>query len=78
MFFGEWQGLTKKEASARDPARYSQWREDPTIGAPAGESPFEVSARAFAALEDLRARYDAGTCCWCRTRRCCGCWSASS
>ena len=42
MFFGEWQGLTKTEASARDPAHYSRWREDPTIGPPAGESPFEV------------------------------------
>ncbi len=60
MFFGEWQGLTKKEAAARDPARYSRWREDPTIGPPVGESPVDVSARAFDALEDLRARYDAG------------------
>jgi broad specificity phosphatase PhoE len=60
MFFGEWQGLTKKEASARDPARYSRWRADPTIGPPAGESPVDVSARAFDALEDLRARYDTG------------------
>jgi probable phosphoglycerate mutase len=60
MFFGEWQGLTKKEASARDPAHYSRWRADPTIGPPAGESPVDVSARAFDALEDLRARYDTG------------------
>jgi len=60
MFWGDWQGLTKKEASLRDPVRYGQWREDPTIGPPAGESPADVSARALAALEDLRARYDEG------------------
>jgi hypothetical protein len=60
MFFGEWQGLTKREAAARDPVRYSRWRQDPTIGPPAGESPFEVSARAVAAIDDLRARYVTG------------------
>jgi broad specificity phosphatase PhoE len=60
MFFGEWQGLTKREAAVRDPVRYGRWRQDPTIGAPAGESPFDVSARAVAAVDDLRARYDAG------------------
>ena len=60
MFFGEWQGLTKREAAARDPARYARWRQDPTVGAPAGESPFDVSVRAVAAIDDLRARYDSG------------------
>jgi probable phosphoglycerate mutase len=60
MFFGAWQGLTKREAAARDPGRYSRWRQDPTIGPPAGESPFEVSARAVAAIDDLRARYVTG------------------
>jgi probable phosphoglycerate mutase len=60
MFFGEWQGLTKKEAAARDPARYGLWRLDPTVGAPAGESPFEVSMRAVAAIDDLRVRYASG------------------
>jgi broad specificity phosphatase PhoE len=60
MFFGDWQGLTKREAAARDPVRYGLWRQDPTIGPPSGESPFEVSARAVAAIDDLRARYDGG------------------
>jgi len=60
MFFGEWQGLTKREAAVRDPARYARWRQDPTVGAPAGESPFEVSARALTAIDDVRARYDSG------------------
>jgi hypothetical protein len=60
MFFGDWQGLTKKEAAVRDPARYGRWRKDPMIGAPSGESPFEVSVRALAAIDDLRAHYEAG------------------
>jgi probable phosphoglycerate mutase len=60
MYFGAWQGLTKREAGTRDPLRYARWREDPTVGAPAGESPFEVSVRAVAAIDDLRARYESG------------------
>jgi len=60
MFFGDWQGLTKREAAARDPERYAGWRVDPMIGAPSGESPLDVSARAIAAIDDLRARYDSG------------------
>jgi len=60
MFFGEWQGLTKREAAARDPVRYARWRQDPTIGPPDGESPFEVSARAIAAIDDLRVTYHSG------------------
>src|SRR5690348_7318834 len=60
MNWGDWQGLTKKEAALRDPLRYAQWRVDPLIGPPAGESPADVSDRAFAALNDLRARYDEG------------------
>jgi len=60
MFFGDWQGLTKREAAARDPVRYGRWRQDPTIGPPAGESPFAVSMRAVAAIDDLRAQYASG------------------
>jgi probable phosphoglycerate mutase len=60
MYFGDWQGLTKREAAARDPARYGLWRQDPTIGPPAGESPLDVSARAIAAIDDVRAQYDGG------------------
>jgi alpha-ribazole phosphatase len=60
MFFGAWQGLTKREASARDPGRYGQWRHDPMVGPPGGELPVDVSTRAVAAIDDLRARYDSG------------------
>jgi alpha-ribazole phosphatase len=60
IFYGDWQGLTKSQAEARDPGHYRLWREDPTIGPPAGESPFDVCERAMAAIDDLRARYDSG------------------
>jgi probable phosphoglycerate mutase len=60
MYFGDWQGLTKREAAARDPARYDRWRANPTVGAPSGESPLEASDRALAAIADLRARFDSG------------------
>jgi broad specificity phosphatase PhoE len=30
------------------------------VGAPGGESPYDVSARAVTAIDDLRARYDSG------------------
>jgi probable phosphoglycerate mutase len=60
LYFGEWQGLTKREAAARDAARFERWRADPTIGAPSGESPLDAADRALAALDDLRARHESG------------------
>ncbi len=60
MFYGHWQGLSKSEAAARDPERYLRWRQDPSIGAPGGESPQEVSARALAVVNELQARYTEG------------------
>jgi alpha-ribazole phosphatase len=60
MYFGDWQGLTKREAALRDPLRYGRWRQDPTVGAPGGESAFDASVRAIAAIDDLRARYETG------------------
>jgi probable phosphoglycerate mutase len=60
MFFGEWQGLTKREAALRDPVRYGRWHQDPMVGAPGGESPHDVLSRAIAAIDDLRARHESG------------------
>ena len=60
MFYGDWQGLSKAEAAARDPSHYRQWRLDPTIGAPSGESPLEVCARAASLVDELRTRYAEG------------------
>ena len=58
MSFGGWQGLSKDEAAARDPAHYALWRREPTIGAPGGESPFAVAARAAAVVAELRAKHE--------------------
>lgn len=60
MFYGDWQGLSKEEAAARDPERFQRWRQDPSIGAPGGESPHEVAARAFSVVKELEARYADG------------------
>jgi alpha-ribazole phosphatase len=60
LYFGDWPGLTKREAAARDPARYELWHSNPTVGAPSGESPFDATDRALAAIDDLRARFDSG------------------
>jgi len=53
---GSWQGLTKTEVAQIDPLRYRRWCEDPTIGAPGGESVLEVRARALRAIESIRLR----------------------
>jgi len=60
MDYGEWQGRWKGEVAATDRARYSAWRVDPTVGAPGGESVFEVHARAARVIDEIRARFDDG------------------
>jgi probable phosphoglycerate mutase len=44
---GDWQGRAKSEIARDDPARYHRWLQDPTAGAPGGESVFEVAERAM-------------------------------
>ena len=58
--YGDWQGLSKPEAAGRDPGYFARWLADPTIGAPGGELPRDVAARALAALADVRARHARG------------------
>jgi len=58
--YGDWQGLSKAEAAARDPGHFARWLEDPTVGPPGGELPCEVGARALAAIEDVRAQHQRG------------------
>ncbi|HVV16615.1 MAG TPA: histidine phosphatase family protein [Polyangia bacterium] len=60
MSYGDWQGLSKAEAAGRHPEHFARWLENPSIGAPNGEPPREVAARAVAALDDLRARFARG------------------
>jgi probable phosphoglycerate mutase len=57
---GAWQGMSKSEVAAADPARYRRWCEDPTSGAPGGESVLAVRARALQVLDVIRRRHDDG------------------
>jgi probable phosphoglycerate mutase len=54
MFFGRWQGLSKRELQSCDPERYGSWSRNPADGPPGGEAPLAVAARAEAAVADLR------------------------
>jgi broad specificity phosphatase PhoE len=56
--YGEWEGLSAREARARDPARYDAWIADPAaVAPPGGETAAEVAERARAALEQIRSRH---------------------
>lgn len=61
MSYGDWQGLSKAEAAARDPEHFARWLQDPSIGAPRGELPDDVAARALRALGELRDRHPRGS-----------------
>jgi alpha-ribazole phosphatase len=60
MFYGAWQGRSKDEIALADPERYQLWSADPTIGAPSGESVFDVRTRAMGVLDSIRGHYDDG------------------
>ncbi len=60
MHYGDWQGLSKEEAAARDRDYFARWQRDPSIGPPLGESPRQVAARAAAAVVQLRDRHAEG------------------
>ncbi|MEV4256948.1 bifunctional RNase H/acid phosphatase [Spirillospora sp. NPDC049652] len=55
--FGEWEGLTFREASDRDPAALSAWLADPAAAPPGGESFEAVARRVRTALDKLKVRY---------------------
>ncbi|WP_280437759.1 bifunctional RNase H/acid phosphatase [Nocardia carnea] len=55
--FGEWEGLTFREAAERDPDLHARWLGDPSLPAPGGESFDEVRERVEAVRRDLVARY---------------------
>ena len=60
MSYGDWQGLSKTEAASRDPEHFARWLADPSIGAPGGELPADVAARALTAIAELRVRHARG------------------
>jgi broad specificity phosphatase PhoE len=60
--FGEWEGLTREEAAARDPEAWQAWRTAPaSFAAPGGESLTAVATRVAAGVEALRAAHDGQT-----------------
>jgi len=64
MRFGDWEGLTSAEVSARFPALYREWRDTPhLVGVPGGETLAEVQNRVLLGLAELRAAHDGETIC---------------
>jgi broad specificity phosphatase PhoE len=64
MSFGEWEGLTPDEVSARFPAVYRVWADTPHLAAlPGAERLAQVRARVLAGLDELRQAHDGQTIC---------------
>lgn len=59
-FAGEWQGMTRDEIVAKYPADYAAWGGDSEIRPGGGETRWEVSQRAVAAIEDALLNIPAG------------------
>jgi broad specificity phosphatase PhoE/ribonuclease HI len=59
--FGDWEGLTFAEASARWPDEISAWLASPEMAPPGGESLATVARRVLSALDRLLAAYENGT-----------------
>ncbi|WP_040834370.1 bifunctional RNase H/acid phosphatase [Nocardia brevicatena] len=55
--FGDWEGLTFREATERDPDLHARWLGDPSLRAPGGESFDEVRERVAVVRRDLVALY---------------------
>ncbi|WP_091383360.1 bifunctional RNase H/acid phosphatase [Actinokineospora alba] len=59
--FGDWDGLTFAEASARDPQLHTQWLSDTSVAAPNGESMDTVHRRVRKTRDDLITKYGGKT-----------------
>ena len=58
--FGAWQGRSKQEIARDEPERFRRWLANPSIGAPDGETGFEVARRALAFVARLRRVHAGG------------------
>jgi broad specificity phosphatase PhoE len=64
MRFGEWEGFTVDEVSARFPDLYRTWLETPhLVDVPGGETLDALRVRVLKGLEGLRATHDGQTVC---------------
>lgn len=59
--FGDWEGLTFTEASARDPELHRAWLSDITVPAPGGESFAQVAKRIAETKAELLEMYSGQT-----------------
>ncbi|KAB2582885.1 bifunctional RNase H/acid phosphatase, partial [Rhodococcus erythropolis] len=59
--FGDWDGLTFREAAERDPDLHREWLSDTSVRPPGGESFDEVRERVVAARDDLISTYGGAT-----------------
>jgi broad specificity phosphatase PhoE len=58
LSFGNWEGLTSREARARDPELYQRWKESPlTARPPGGETLQELAERTIPALKAVIVRH---------------------
>jgi broad specificity phosphatase PhoE len=62
MHFGQWEGLTSEEVSAKFPEMYRTWLDTPHLATvPNGETLSDVRGRALQGLSALRQAHDGGT-----------------
>lgn len=59
--FGAWEGLTFREAAARDPELHHRWRRDTSVAPPGGESFDAVHQRVQRARDQLAGSYGGAT-----------------
>ncbi|MEV0948366.1 bifunctional RNase H/acid phosphatase [Rhodococcus sp. NPDC049939] len=59
--FGEWEGLTFREAADRDPELHRRWLSDTSVRPPSGESFDDVRERMVRVREDLTVSYGGAT-----------------
>ncbi|TNC23228.1 bifunctional RNase H/acid phosphatase [Amycolatopsis alkalitolerans] len=59
--FGEWEGLTFREAAERDPELHARWLGDISVPPPGGESFERVHSRVLAVRDELTREHAGGT-----------------
>jgi broad specificity phosphatase PhoE len=59
--FGDWEGLTFKEAFERDPELHGRWLSDPSVPTPGGESFDQVLERVQSAKDRIVAEHGGST-----------------
>jgi probable phosphoglycerate mutase len=64
MRFGEWEGLTAAEVSARYPEQHRTWQDTPHLAVhPGGETLEDVRRRVLGGLQELREAHDGQAVC---------------